>query len=207
MKKRLNKKALLVLIIIGLLMFGTIVYFAIKIISNANPNNKSEIVDTITGYGYDLKDRDTKIYKTLFKDLADILDEEEIDEEAYSKTIAQILAVDFYNLDNKISKNDIGGTDFILNDYKENFILESSETVYKYVETNLSGDREQILPIVTKSEATSVENISYTSDDISDTKAYKITVSLTYKEDLGYPTTVTIIMVHSSNKLAVVEMK
>ena len=132
---------------------------------------------------------------------------ENYEEEDYAKLVAQLLVVDFYDLDNKISKNDVGGVQFIYEPVRENFVLEASETVYKYVENNLDGDRKQSLPQVVDSEVVSIADSSYKSDDINDATAFLVTVKVSYKKDLGYPTNIAVKLIHSNDKLEVVEME
>ena len=147
------------------------------------------------------------MYKNLFDELSNVLNKEEIIEEEYAKLVAQMLVADFYNLDNKISKNDIGGTQFILDSYVENFVLEASETVYKYLEHNIYGDRKQELPQVEEVTVKSIRTNNYTYKKLTDDNAYIITVGITYKKDLGYPEEVVVKMLHNDKKLEVFYMK
>ena len=41
---------------------------------------------------------------------------------------------DFYNLENKITKNDVGGLQFIHEDMQENFLLKAKDTMYKNID-------------------------------------------------------------------------
>ena len=116
-------------------------------------------------------------------------------------------AVDFYNLDNKVSKNDIGGVQFIYSPYKENFVLEASETVYKYIEHNLYKDRTQQLPVVDSSYVDSIKTEKYQYKKIKDDEAYSVNVKLTYKKDMGYPSNVVVKLLHNGDKLEVYYMK
>ena len=106
----------------------------------------------------------------------------------------------------KISKNDIGGVQFIKSEYQENFALEASETVYKYIEHNIYGNREQELPVVSKVEVVDVEKTTYRYNDIVDDNTYKVNVKLEYEKDLGYPSNVTVVLIHNDKKLEVIKM-
>ena len=120
-----------------------------------------------------------------------------------------MLVADFYNLDNKVSKNDIGGVQFIKEDYRNNFIFEASETVYKYIELNVYNDRTQELPVVSSVDIKSINTTTYKYKDITDSKAYKAVVTVAYEKDLGYPKEVTVVMVHNKDnakKLEVIKM-
>ena len=123
-----------------------------------------------------------------------------------------MLVLDFYNLDNKMSKNDIGGTQFIMDNYRSNFILEASETVYKYIEHNVYGNRKQELPKVKEVSVESVNTNTYKYNNITDDKAYIIKVKVSYEKDLGYPTSVVVKLLHTKmengkTKLEVFYMK
>lgn len=210
MKKRrkLKKKVVvLIVLIIILLLILTGIFVYSKTRKETNVTVKAEVVDKIPEYGYVLESNKTKLYRDLFKDLVKVLKEEQINEEEYAKTVAQMAVVDFYNLDNKASKNDIGGVQFIREKNKDNFILEASETVYKYIEQNLDGKRKQELPIVTKSEIVSVKKGKYSYKDIKDNDAYTVIVKLEYKKDLGYPKQVTVKLLHTDKKLEIYYMK
>ena len=206
-RRRLKKKVivLIVLIIILILLItGGIIY---KNLSKNNNEKTTKVLDEIPEYGYVLKDNEPKIYKNLFKKLMVVLKEEKVDYDEYARIISQMAVIDFYNLDNKTSKNDIGGTQFIRNENVDNFTLEASETVYKYVEQNLDGKRKQKLPIVTSSEVKELKNEKYKYKDIKDDEAYNVKVSIDYKEDLGYPKEVEVKLLHTDKKLEIYYMK
>ena len=209
-KRKLKKKVvvLIVLIIILLLLVvGAIVYKNVFSQNNTSEPTKVKVVDEIPEYGYTLNDNAPKIYKDLFKQLIEVLKEEEVNEEEYARLISQMAVIDFYNLDNKSSKNNIGGTQFIRSQNVDNFILEASETVYKYVEQNLDGKRKQKLPIVTSSEVKDLKKEKYKYKKIQDDNAYNVKVAIDYKEDLGYPKEVTVKLLHTDKKLEIYYMK
>ena len=206
-RRRLKKKVivLIVLIIILILLItGGLVY---KNMSKNNTSKPTKVIYEIPEYGYVLKDNEPKIYKDLFKKLMDVLKAENVDYDEYAKLISQMAVIDFYNLDNKTSKNDVGATQFIRSENVDNFILEASETVYKYVEQNLDGKRKQNLPIVKSSEIKDLKNEKYKYKKINDDNAYDIKVSIEYKEDLGYPKEVEVKLLHTDKKLEIYYMK
>jgi hypothetical protein len=47
----------------------------------------------------------------------------------------------------------------------------------------------------------------YNSDAITDAKAFYVTAKVTYKENLEYPTEVSLILVHNDKKLEIAQMK
>ena len=78
-KRRIKKKPIIITCILLLIVIGIIVYFAFF---NKEDNEVTEIknVDTIEGYDYTLSENATKYYKSLFKDLKDVLSEDNVDE-------------------------------------------------------------------------------------------------------------------------------
>lgn len=207
LKKKVRKSVKIVIIAVVALVLIGMGYLAYKrFYKDAGTGKTPNIEEKIDTYGYVLEENAPKLYKTLFKDLMKVLNKEEVDEEAYARLVAQLLVLDFYNLDNKVSKNDIGGVQFIKESLREDFALEASETVYKYIEHNIYGDRDQVLPVVSNVEIKSMEQTTYKYNDIEDNNTYKGIVTVTYEEDLGYPVEVTVVMVHNDKKLEVVKM-
>ena len=205
-KRKLKKKVVVILVLIVVLIFGI---FGFLLYNSLNPKteNASKVVDEIPEYGYYLEADQPKIYKDLFKELVDVLKSDKVDEEKYASLISRMAAIDFYNLDTKVSKNDIGAVQFISSDSKDNFVLEASETVYKYVEQNIYGDRKQDLPVVSSSKINSIKTEAYKYKKVSDDKAYVVNVNLTYKDDMGYPTSVVFKLIHNDKKLEICEME
>lgn len=196
-KKSIRRAVIIILIVllVGILAFGG--YIAYKKFNQGQTVKEKEIINKIDSYEYYLEEGNPKEYETLYNSLTDVLNKDEIDEEEYAKLVAQMLVFDFYNLDNKMSKNDVGGTQFVLKSYRDNFVLQASETVYKYIEHNVYGDRKQKLPQVSSTEAIEVNTNSYKYNDIVDDGAYIVKVKVSYKEELGYPTEVVVKLVHT----------
>ena len=202
-KRKVKKKVKILIVLIIVLLLLSAGLFVYMKTNKHDTTQKPKVVNEISEYGYVLESDQTKLYKDLFKKLAKVLKEEEVDYDEYAKLISQMAVIDFYNLDNKTSKNDIGGTQFIRKDNVDNFILQASETVYKYVEQNLDGKRSQELPIVTSVEVKDLKNEKYSYKKISDDNAYIITLTLGYKKDLGYPTEVEVRLLHTDKKLEI----
>ena len=130
-----------------------------------------------------------------------------VDEKAYLEQISKMFIMDFYTLNDKLANTDVGGIDFVHANAKTNFLEKSEDTVYKYVENDIYGNRDQQLPEVTEVTVENVENIEYTiGTDFTDDFAYQVEVSIEYKEDMDYPTKATLIFVHEDNKLSLVEV-
>ncbi len=218
MKK--SKKILIILIILVILAIAGILTY--KFLS---PNEEEVVVKTIKEipeYGYALKENETKIYKDEFDKLEKILSKKDVNYDEYAKSIAKLFIIDFYTLDNKLSKNDIGGVEFIKDSMRDNFIEEARSTFYKYLEVK-SDSRKQDLPEVSEIKDVSIENTTFkimdtkttatsskskttTSSQGTTVDAYKITITWDYKEDFGYENNAKMIIIKENKKLYIVEM-
>lgn len=204
---RLKKKVKVILIIAIILIstgLGFLAYESVKPKAVKTATVENEIEE----YGYTLKSTRNDRYKEAFQELKDILSKKEVDEEAYVEQISKMFIMDFYTLNDKLANTDVGGIDFIHTNAKTNFLEKAEDTVYKYVENDIYGNRDQQLPEVTEVTVEKVENIEYTiGTDFTDDSAYQVEVSLKYKEDMDYPTKATLIFVHEDNKLSLVEVE
>lgn len=205
----MKKRRLKIWPIIILVVF-VILIFCIKDIYDSLKKKKQtevKVVDTIKNYDYSLKENETSYYVGLFKSLKKELSKEKIDEEKYAGIISQMFLADFWNLDNKINKNDIGGVEFVYKDYQSYFIKSSKDTVYNYLENNIYGNRKQELPVVKEVKINKIEKKEYIGEKINDSNAYYIDLKVIYKKDLDYQSNVKLILIHSNNKLEIVNMK
>lgn len=205
----MNKKIILVLIV---LIIVILIFMGIYPIIFYNYKNKekdvitSKVIKEIEGYNYKLKDNHPDVYKDIFNDLEMVLKEENINEEEYAKCVSKLFIIDFYNLENKITKNEVGGVEFVHPLAVDDFIKRAQDTVYKYIENNIYGDRKQELPIVKDVKITNIETINYTYLNKTE-EAYQISLIINYKKDLGYQKEVTVILVNEDNIISVVELK
>lgn len=203
---KLKKKVKVILIIAIILIVAGLGFLAYESIK-PKAIKKATVVNEIKDYGYTLKSTRNNKYKEMFQELKDILSKDEVDEEAYLEQISKMFIMDFYTLDDKLANTDVGGIDFVHTSAKTNFLEKAEDTVYKYVENDIYGARDQKLPEVTDVTVEKVENIEYTiGTDVTDDNAYQVEVSLKYKEDMDYPTTATLTFVHEDNKLSLVEV-
>lgn len=201
MKK--SKKILITLIIIVILsIIGMLLY---NYFTSDEPK-EVKTIKSISEYGYELKENETKLYKDEFDNLDKILSKKEVDYEEYAKAISKLFIIDFYTLDNKLSKNDIGGIEFIKESMRDNFIEEARSTFYKYLEVK-SDSRNQNLPEVSQIDSVYVTKTEFKySDKTIEENAYKVTISWDYKEDYGYEEEANMIIVKEDKKLYIVEM-
>ena len=185
--------------IITILIIGSLIllFFLIGSVIKGLTNEVKEIatLDTIENYGYILTDNDTDYYKDTFKELKNILKEEVVNEEEYAKAISKLFIIDFYSLATSINKNDVGGVQYIKEDYKDTFVKVAKDSIYSNVENNIYGDREQTLPTVTNVEITEIKSLE---------DNYIVTNKVTYKEDLGYAKTVELTIEKNENKLEII---
>ena len=204
-KRRIkSKKIFLLLLIIGLL-----IYIGVFIIKGKKkePQKEVEVIDTIDDFGYELNENETKYYKDLFDKLKNLLKEENYDEQEYATLIAQLFVIDFYDLDSKIMKSDVGGTQFVYEGYREDFEKGAKAGMYKYIENNIYGDRKQELPTVKEVTQESIENNIFKYNNESDINAYYITMNIEYKKDLGYPIKVGVVLIHNNDRLEVAKLE
>lgn len=202
----MRKRYKIWLTIIVILLIFTIGIGVLKLFigsdNNKKPQNVTSIITSIDEFGYTLDDRDTDYMKTEFKKLEEVISQEEISYEEYAKAIAKLFVIDFYTLNNKINKYDVGSLEYILSDKKDMFKNKAMDTIYGDIIDNTYKDRVQDLP-----EVTAVEIINYEVTEITLNKnkveSYKLTMKYTYKKDLGYDKEGTIYLVKNNNKLEV----
>ena len=135
-----------VLIIVLLIIIGLFLLKKIAPENKRKTENKIEKEDNIENYDYNLYKNSSKLYKKYYNELKTVLNANEIDEEKYAKLVAELFVIDFYSLDTHLTNQDVGGLDFIYSSMKENFSLKATDTIYKYIESNVYGDRKQNLP-------------------------------------------------------------
>jgi hypothetical protein len=207
-KKKRRLKIGPVIFLFLIVIFGVFIYCILDIYNSLKSNTEEiKIVNTIDNYNYSLNESDPAYVSELFYKLKDVLEDTDIDEEEYATLVSQIFLADFYTLNSAISRNDIGGVQYVLESYQDTFTKKAKDTVYKYVESNIYGNRTQDLPIVKNVKVTDISKKTYESSNIEDSDAYYITCEIEYKEDLDYQTYANLILVHNNNKLEIAVMK
>lgn len=205
-RKKMKKKAKIMIALISLVMVVAIT-ITLYLLFNKEPKEKPlKVVESIDKYGYTLTENETKLYKMLFKKLENELKKDEVDYENYASLIAQLFIADFYDLNSKIAKTDIGGLQFINKDIKDNLIIKAEETFYKYVENNLDGKRTQILPAVKSITVDSVNPSKYAYNDKDYQEAYEVNLTWEYEQDLGYETSTKMIIIRDDKILSIIEL-
>ena len=209
-RPRKKRKIRLFIFIIVLIAAGILVYMALNLNKDTTKKEGKKVVDKIDNFDYTVSETDTKLFKDEFKKLKKVLSEKEVDNKKYAEQVAKLFIIDFYTLDNKVTKNDVGGVQFVYSNYKSTFIDKARNEFYKYVKSNLDNNRNQELPIVENITVNSSDEVTasneLTTDEFSDKEAYKINVSWEYKKDLGYQDSATLIVVKDNDKFSVAKL-
>lgn len=201
--KKLNKKRLL--IIIGVIIA---IIALLLIITSFNKADEKiiNVVDTLKKYNYSLEDRDNKIYKDEYNKLKEILESNDVDYKLYAESISKLFVIDLFTLENKISKYDVGGSEFVYPDNLDNYKLNVENTLYKIIENNTDGKRDQELPTVASIIVDSVEESNFIIGE-DEYQSYVVTLNWDYEKDYGYDTKAVIISIMKDEKLYIVEYK
>lgn len=201
-----NKKFWLIISSIALLYFiGGIVYINLDRNSGNVKNNKN--VDkgiSIKGFDYILYEDDIDIYKDEFKKLKKNLESSNINYTEYAESISKMFVMDLYSLEAKKNMYDVGGVQFVYPDIRDNYKLNVTNTLYKYMKDNSDGKREQDLPMV---KSVSIKNEDETKYKIGEEEfdGYKINLDIEYVKDLEYDKSAEIILVKKDKYLYIVE--
>lgn len=203
--KALNKLKKIIFFAMLILLIIIAIYIVLIFIPNKNNQTNLTAEKTIK-YNYITYSRDSKLYKEIFDKLEKLLNSDSVDNNKYAEYIGELFIIDFYTLENKNSKNDIGGIQYIKDDFKDNFKLNASNTIYKYIKNNYDGKRNQELPSVDKIELISVKESNYEINKIS-YSSYTVELKWEYKKDLGYEKSAVLTIINEDNKLYIVEKK
>lgn len=201
-----NKKFWLIISSIALLYFiGGIVYINLDRDSGNVKNNKN--VDkgiSIKGFDYILYEDDIDIYKDEFKKLKKNLESSNINYTEYAESISKMFVMDLYSLEAKKNMYDVGGVQFVYPDIRDNYKLNVTNTLYKYMKDNSDGKREQDLPMV---KSVSIKNEDETKYKIGEEEfdGYKINLDIEYVKDLEYDKSAEIMLVKKDKYLYIVE--
>lgn len=208
MKKRKVSVKKIVKFVLLLLVIIVLIVCLIKFLSKDEKVLKPvKVLDEIKEYGYKMDDNETEYYKGLFKKLKTTLEKEKIDENEYASLVSQLFLADFLNLDNKMSKNDVGGVQFIYTDFQADFVSLAKTGIYNAVVNKESDMKSKIeMPEVVNVEVIDLEHTDYSYLEQVDNDAIKVDLKLTYKTDLDYQETTSLILVHNGKKLEIAEM-
>lgn len=205
---KLKKKVKKCLVIGGILIVAGASVILYQTTFKSKPTiKKATVLTEIKKYGYTLKSNKNKAYKKEFTNLSELLKKDNVDDEEYAKELTKLFILDFYTLSDKVANTDVGGTDFVHTDARNNFLEKAEDTIYKYVENNMYGGRKQDLPTVKEVTIDKVEQTSFTYNNVTDDKAYEVTASWTYENGDDYQNKAVLTFIHEDKKLSLVEMK
>ena len=205
MKKK--KKIIIILVIILVLIgIGIESYFLFF------RNNKNEeptmpevkVMNKIEGYEYTLDDRDTEVFKEKFEELKELLESESFEEEDYVSLVSELFIIDLYTIDNKISKYDVGGLEYVYEPARDSFKSMAMDSIYKTVINNIDKKREQSLPIVKSTTISEITPSTYEMPDETEVESYDVDISWDYETSLGYDNEGTITLIKNDNRIDVV---
>ena len=207
MKLKKNVKKVIIVILL-MLLAGLGTFFAFKYLNNSDKNKEVKVIDNISKYGYKLKENKPKEYQKMFAELKEILNAKEVDEEKYAKKISEMFIYDFYSLKDKMAKTDVGGVDFVYKEIEPNFLQNAQDTYYKYVESNIYGNRKQNLPVVTNIEIKDYKQKAFAYGSSTDEKAIYVDVEWSYTDEKfsDYQNSATLVFIHDGIKLSLVEL-
>lgn len=189
-------------VLIGIILFSLLFINLYKDFIKDNSYNKE--VSSINGYDYTLNSSDTKVYKDKFNELNNILSSTSINNKEYAKKIAELFLIDVFTLDNKITSTDIGGLEFIHNDLKEDFKMNMGLTLYKNIESNLDGKRNQKLPAVKNVIVDNLFETKYIYNG-KEYDSYLVNASIEYEKDMDYQNKIKLTLINDNNKIYVVK--
>lgn len=202
MKKKTDRKIIILFILVGLILFGYLGYRLYNDFFVDKTVHKQ--IDSIEFYGYTLSENDTALYKDNFKELTTILNEKPVDFKKYASSISKLFIIDLYTLSNKLGSTDIGGLQFIHKDLKDNFKENLGSTLYKHIENNLDGNRTQELPTVKEVDVEDVFETKYTYNK-EEYDAYIVTLKWTYEKDMGYQSSMKVTCINVKDVLYIVK--
>lgn len=196
----MKKFILIILFMILIYSVGGIYYIEYVYKDNNEPVVKN--LAEIEGYPYSLKSNASKLYIDEFNILKDNL-ENKYNEEEYIKSISKLYIIDLYSLNNKLNKYDIN-VDFIYPDIVSNYRLNIENTLYKYLENNSDGNRNQELPVVSNVIIDEILDEKYSLNK-ENVPCKKVKVTIEYENDLGYDKSGTITLVKQDKYYYIVE--
>ncbi|MDD2518499.1 MAG: hypothetical protein PHI05_00585 [Bacilli bacterium] len=202
-KRKLNVKRITILVLAIIAIIASVVII-LKLTKPANEPKDPKIISEINGYT--LKEGASAYFKNIFGELETELSKDEVDENKYAEIISKLFISDCFTLSNKMNHNDIGGVQFVYEQFQNDYISIARETLYNNIENDIYGNRKQELPTVKNVTIKSFEEDTYEYGENEDPKAYNVVATIEYDKDLGYPEEVSIVIIHSNNKLEVAKM-
>ena len=202
-KKKILIIVIVIIVLIGIGIGSYFLFFRSK--SNEDVSvPEVKVMNKIDGYEYTLDDRDTEVFKEKFEELKKLLESESFEEEDYVSLVSELFIIDLYTIDNKISKYDVGGLEYVYEPARDSFKSMAMDSIYKTVINNIDKKREQSLPIVKSSTVNEITPSTYVMPDESEVESYDVDISWDYETSLGYDNEGSITLVKNDNRIDVV---
>ena len=125
----------------------------------------------------------------------------------YIQLVSELFIIDLYTIDNKISRYDVGGLEYVYAPAVESLKSVAINSIYKTVENNVDFSRTQELPVVTSITVGEITNYEYKMPDESTVSGYRVPVEWTYEKELGYDKSGVLILIPEDKKISIVFFK
>lgn len=205
-KRRIALIKIVVILACLFLVAGTALYFVGRLIRKPEIVNVSKVENTIESYNYIINDNASNYYKDEFEKLKDMLNSDTWDKLEEAKLIAKLYTIDLLSLNNKINKYEVTSSQYFYPSKKEMHTSKVIDTFYNLLEDNAYDDRKQKLPEVSNVSVSNTLEDTYILDE-EEYPCVVVDLDITYKEDLGYPTTVKVILILDNDKYYVVSFE
>lgn len=199
-----KKKKIILIVIIVLIVVAISAFVIYKILNKNTTNDTINVVDSIEKFGYTLDERDTEVMKNTYNELKTVLQADEIDYDEYARLLAELFVIDLFTMDNKINRYDVGSTEYVYPANVDNFKSNVEDTIYKTMENNSNGKRNQDLPEVSSIDNSEVTTSTFTIGE-DEYDSYVVELSWSYVTDMGYDDNATITLIELDEILYVVE--
>ena len=194
------------LIVIALITLGFLLWYIYGMNRVPKVVNKSEVESEIKDFGYKINDNESKYYKDTFKELEELLNQDEHDDSKYCELIAKLFVIDLYSLDTKINKYEVSSVQYFYPERQEMHRNKVIDNFYNMIEDNSYGKRTMELPIVSNTEVLGTEEVTYTIDEV-EYPGVKIEIEISYEKDLCYDKKGSFTLIKKDNKWWVVSFE
>lgn len=194
-KRKLKKRALFIIISIIICILLYILIFHSSVVISIIKKT-----ETTCKFDYTLEKRDTDLMKENFKELDNVLCDNQIDYKKYADFLSKLFIIDLYTIDNKKNMYDVGSLEYVYD--KDNFKINVQNTLYKYIEDENSR-KSGTLPIV---KSINIDEKSMGTFDYNGNAydSYIFNLSWTYEKDLDYDNKGKVEIIKIEDKLYVV---
>lgn len=198
-KGRIKALGLEIFVSIILIILMVLIYINIK--PYLNRGKAKQNINSIKNYPYLVYKSDTKLFKTKYKELKKTLEASSIDDKEYARLIGELFVIDFYTLDNKEGRFDVGGLQFVHKDIRDNFKQKAEDTIYKFLTTEKNKKINTVKDVLT--ESITKEKINFKGS--TDFNGYKMIISIKNSDDT-YQNKVKLELVHDGNFIEVIKV-